>query len=145
EMTVPTLNAEGGTPMGEAINLALDMVTQQKVRYNDYGTPYYRPWVFCITDGCPTDNYQSAMQRLKQMESDKKVLGYCVGVENFDKSVMGMIFDHSRIFELRNLNFPSLFKFVSSSLAVVRNSGEASGGTVKVDAPADLQKVEISF
>jgi uncharacterized protein YegL len=103
--------------MGEAIDWALDLITQQKARYNELGTPYYRPWLFCITDGEPTDDCHSAAARLKQMEQDKKVLGYCVGVENFNKEIMAKIFDLSRIFELTNLDFPGLFKFVSNILA----------------------------
>jgi uncharacterized protein YegL len=73
------------------------------------------------------------------MEDDSKVLGYCVGVENFNRNVMASVFNKERIFELKDLDFPSLFKFVSSSLAAARNSGEASGGSVNVEAPSTLK------
>jgi uncharacterized protein YegL len=144
-MEPPLLSANGGTPMGEALDMALDLIEQQKARYNELGTPYFRPWVFCITDGEPNDNYQAAAQRLKNMESTKKVLGYCVGVENFNRNVMTTIFDPERIFELKNLNFPALFKFVSSSLASVRNSDPNAGNSVAVDAPSDLHKITMTF
>lgn len=139
EMIPPTLIANGGTPMGAAIEKALDMITTQKAKYNEYGTPYYRPWIFCITDGGPNDSYVAAAQRLKLMESEKKVLGYCVGVENFDRNTMATIFDRERLFELENLDFPSLFKFVSSSLATVRNSDSSGSRTVEVEAPRTLK------
>lgn len=45
EMIPPTLTANGGTPMGAAIDKALDMIAEQKAKYNQYGTPYYRPWI----------------------------------------------------------------------------------------------------
>jgi len=138
-MNPPVLNANGDTPMGEAIDWALDLIGQQKARYNEYGTPYYRPWVFCITDGEPNDNYQAAAQRLKQMENDTKVLGYCVGVENFNKRTMASIFNTERIFELKNLDFPGLFKFVSSSLTTVRNSDPSGGNQVEVVSPNTLK------
>lgn len=138
-MNPPMLSANGGTPMGEAIDWALDIIEQQKARYNNYGTPYYRPWIFCITDGEPNDNYQFAAQRLKQMEDDKKVLGYCVGVENFNRNTMLNIFNIERIFELQNLDFPGLFKFVSNSLTTVRNSDPNAGNHVEVDAPNTLK------
>ena len=144
-MDPPILLAAGGTPMGGAIDMALDIIGQQKIRYNDLGTPYFRPWVFCITDGEPNDDYIVATQRLKQMEDQKKVLGYCVGVENFNRQAMANIFNHERIFELKNLNFPALFKFVSSSLASVRNSDPNAGNSVAVDAPGDLHKITVSF
>jgi uncharacterized protein YegL len=138
-MNPPSLSANGQTPMGGAIDWALDLITHQKARYNDFGTPYFRPWVFCITDGEPNDDYHAPAARLKQMEQDKKVLGYCVGVENFNKEIMATIFDKSRIFALNNLDFPGLFKFVSSSLVAVRNSDEATGGVVDVPAPSTLK------
>ena len=50
----PTLRSEGNTPMGEAINLGLDLVEQRKQTYKSQGISYYRPWIFLITDGEPT-------------------------------------------------------------------------------------------
>lgn len=145
EMTTPVLTADGGTPMGAALDKALDMIRAQKDRYNDLGTPYFRPWIFCITDGEPNDSYAAAVQRLKKSEEDKGVLGYCVGVESFNASTMAGIFNPERIFELKNLNFPALFKFVSNSLTTVRNSDPNGGRSVAVDAPADLHKISIAF
>lgn len=145
EMIPPTLTANGGTPMGAAIDKALDMIAEQKARYNELGTPYYRPWIFCITDGCPNDSYALAAQRLKDMEAATKVLGYCVGVANFDRRTMASIFNAERIFELENLNFPALFKFVSSSLATVRNSDPNGGRSVEVEAPSDLHTIKVAF
>ena len=145
EMIPPTLTANGGTPMGAAIDKALDMIAEQKAKYNQYGTPYYRPWIFCITDGGPNDSYATAAQRLKEMEDATKVLGYCVGVANFDRHTMASIFNPERIFELDNLNFPALFKFVSSSLATVRNSDPNGGRSVAVEAPGDLHTINVAF
>lgn len=145
EMMTPTLSANGGTPMGAAIDKALDMIADRKEQYNELGTPYYRPWIFCITDGYPNDAYEMAAQRLKKMETDTKVLGYCVGVANYDRNKMLKIFDSKRIFELDNLNFPALFEFVSSSLATVRNSDQNSSGSVAVQAPSDLHTINMAF
>lgn len=75
------------------------------------------------------------------MEDRKGVLGYCVGVENFNRDTMKTIFNPERIFELANLDFPGLFEFVSNSLAEVRNSDETSGGAVDVEAPSTLKIV----
>ena len=126
EMKTPTLEADGGTPMGKAIDLALKIINKRKETYNQYGTPYFRPWIFCITDGEPNDDYKEAVEMLKESESKKHVLAYCVGVENFNRNIMSEIFNAKRIFELRDTNFSSMFEFVSNSLSSMRNSDSSA-------------------
>jgi uncharacterized protein YegL len=140
-MKAPELIAYGASPMGEALKLGLEMVYKRKEIYSLAGTPYYRPWIFCITDGTPTDDWESAAMMLKKAEESKKVLGYCVCVENdadFSKKEIFSIFNHSRILKLDNLDFSGLFEFVSNSLAAVGKSDPNSDSMVTVDAPHTL-------
>jgi len=78
----PTLIASGQTPMGGGIELALDLIEQRKRDYKTNGVAYYRPWVFLITDGEPTDGnlWQQAAQRVHAMAAGKKVAFFAVGV-----------------------------------------------------------------
>lgn len=67
----PTLKAQGDTPMGSAIREGIELVRQRKEEYRSNGIPYYRPWIFLITDGGPTDEWQTAAAAVHEGEANK--------------------------------------------------------------------------
>lgn len=143
DMCVDELQAYGQTVMGAALETGMDMITQQKNVYSYAGTPYFRPWIFCITDGGPNDDYREAAERLRWMEENKKVVAYCVGVENFRVDIMRQIFNPDNIFGLKDCDFTGLFRFVSSSLAAVRTSTDETA-SIDVEAPATMFKIPLN-
>ncbi|MGH9834251.1 MAG: vWA domain-containing protein, partial [Blastocatellia bacterium] len=62
----PRLNAEGDTPIGLAIEKAVEIVRDRKAAYKQNGISYYRPWIFLISDGEPTDNWQRAAELVRR-------------------------------------------------------------------------------
>src|SRR5262249_42940537 len=129
----PTLNAGGDTPMGAAIRQGIDMLRARKELYKANGVPYTRPWFFLITDGGPTDEWQSAASQIQQGEQAKNFVFYGVGVEGANFDVLRQLSTRSEPLRLKGLAFRELFKWLSSSQAAASRS--KPGETVPLANP----------
>lgn len=117
QFTPPKLEASGNTPMGETIEYALNLLEGRKTTYKQNGILYYRPWIFLITDGAPTDNWQYASQRLKEAEAQRRLLFFPVGVQGADMKTLRQIAPPERPpIMLNGLDFRSLFVWLSTSM-----------------------------
>lgn len=128
----PTLSASGDTPMGSAIEKALDLVESRKNLYRGNGISYYRPWLFLITDGSPTDSWSSAARRIKDDEALKRLKFLAVGVEGADMDTLRKI-SVSEPLHLKKLDFKEMFSWLSNSLRSVSQS--SPGETVPLVNP----------
>ncbi len=128
----PVLSAGGDTPMGAAINLALDMLSARKAQYKANAIAYYRPWVFMVTDGAPTDSWQTAAQRIRTEDVNKSVAFFTVAVEGADMQTLAQIAPPTRKpVKLQGLKFVEMFQWLSRSQQRVSSSkpGENVGLT----------------
>ena len=115
------LSSGGGTPMGAAIEKAIDLVDMRKQAYRENGIVYYRPWVFLITDGEPTDDWKQAATRVHAAEEANGLAFFAVGVEGANIDVLSKIATRAPL-KLDGLKFVELFVWLSRSQRAVSTS-----------------------
>ena len=144
QMEPITLKAAGATAMGAGINMSIDMVKDRNRFYNSLGTPVFKPWIFMITDGSPTDDIETAARRIQEEES-KGAIGklkfFALGVGKYDKATLFRL--TKRVMELNDTDFAGIFNWMSESMVAIsvsRVGEEVKLGTLPENArvvPAD--------
>lgn len=125
----PKLSLRGTTPMGHALRAGLQAIEERVRQLVDEGRGHYKPWIFLITDGAPTDEWLSAADLIKAAEAQGKLHFFAVGVEDADMEVLNSLSSRSAK-KLAGLDFSKLFRWVSKGLITASHSG--TGDTIKM-------------
>ncbi len=125
----PTLEAHGMTAMNEALITALDEIEKRKALYKSQGVKYYRPWLFVLTDGLPTDSSKEkeAISKMQFAIENKKVTYMPMGIgakadldqlkKYYPDSVQAKV-----TLSANAEDFATAFKWLSASLAEITHS-----------------------
>lgn len=120
QMEPVNLTTGGCTAMGAAINMAIDKVKERNRFYASLGTPCFKPWIFMITDGAPTDSIDAAAQRIREEEtkgSHGKLKFWALGVPGFDEATLKKL--TKRVMALENTDFSGIFNWMSESMVAI--------------------------
>nr|WP_319539946.1 VWA domain-containing protein [uncultured Methanospirillum sp.] len=125
----PELEAGGYTPMGAAILEAASLIEKRKAEYRETGVDYYRPWIFLVTDGQPTDmsrgdaRWQEVIQVIHGGEADRKFLFWALGVDQANMTVLRELSPPNRTpLQLKEAQWSDMFLWLSRSLAKISDS-----------------------
>ena len=131
------IDNQGGTSIGSAVELALQLLEQRKKEYRNAGVDFYQPWLVLMTDGKPTDyTHIDIAKKVQDMVLNKKLTVFPIGVgEEADSDMMMVLskFSPKRSpLKLKGLNFTEFFEWLSQSVYAISQS--MPGETVSLNA-----------
>lgn len=131
---VPDLYADGDTPMGEAVSMALDLLEARKTEYRNAGVDYFQPWMVVMTDGQPTDSIDLASTRIRDLVKSKKLTVFPIAIgEDADLGQLSRLSPTRPPLKLQGLNFREFFLWLSRSVSRVSQSTPGESVTLDTD------------
>jgi uncharacterized protein YegL len=131
----PELFVDGLTPIGEGVNLAMDMLEERKQMYKESGIDYFQPWLVIITDGQPEGHDPSELERAIERTStaikEKKLTLFPIGVTGADMDILQRFSPTKRPLKLQGLKFDEFFEWLGKSIE--RTSISIPGEKVTLD------------
>jgi len=125
--TEPNLNASGCTALGEALELLCQCVDKEIVKTTSNTKGDWKPLVFLMTDGSPTDDIKKGLEAVRKQKFGTFVA--CAAGSAADTSVLKQITEC--VVSLDTADSESIkkfFKWVSASISVGSIKAEGGGG-----------------
>lgn len=114
---VPDIQAGGTTALGGALSLLADCIEREVVKGNVETKGDWKPVIFLLSDGSPTDNLQSGIEALKRVKTGTFVA--CAAGSAADSNTLKQITETVVSLDTADAtSIKSFFKWVSSSISV---------------------------
>lgn len=127
QFTEPTINAGGATALGEALRVLTDCINSEVRKSTETQKGDWKPLLFILTDGAPTDNWENALDGLKAAKPGNIIA--CAAGAGANTECLKKITPNVLI--MNNLSagdMAQFFAWVSSSIKVSSKSIDAAPG-----------------
>jgi len=117
--SIPPLKFSGNTALAGGVMKGLEILKARKAFYRAEGLDTFRPWVFLMTDGAPSDLdlVPAARDALFKAVGEHRLLFFPIGVKGADFDFLKSICPAgSKVYELEGLKFRDLFRWMSRSV-----------------------------
>ncbi len=123
EFILPTLVAgsTSGRSLGSALYVLVESIQQDLVLNTPTHHGDYRPLVFLLTDGAPTDNYQDAIEKLQLLRGSQKPTIIALGCgDAVNKTMLRELTENVFLMHTANPeNIKGFFRWMSGSITTI--------------------------
>lgn len=123
---MPDLKANGTTVLGEALTKLAQTVDKEVEKTTVKQKGDWKPLVFIMTDGAPTDNWQKGLNEFKKQKYGMVIA--CAAGQNANTSILKQITE--TVVQLDNADsgtIKAFFKWVSASISLGSQKIESGG------------------
>jgi len=126
------LSADGVTDMGKALSMVADQLKIPPM--SERALP---PVLVLISDGQPTDNFESGLEALMDQAWGKKAVRIAIAIgEDADNDVLQKFIGHAELKPLQANNSESLVKYIKwVSTAVLKSASSPASQAADVSSP----------
>lgn len=142
----PKLSVRTGTALGAALHLLQQCLRRDVVKTTDTTKGDYKPIVILLTDGQPTDEWESAADQIKQQRKPGIANIYAVACgPDGDTDVLRRVTDIVlQMKEMSRESFRKLFVWLTASVQTTSKALEGGGEGAALNLPALPQGIEMA-
>ena len=122
------IKASGTTALGEGLNLVATCIDREVAKTTAEQKGDWKPLVFIMTDGIPTDNWQNGLAEFKKR---KVAFTVACGVTGADSNLLKQITENVVFIDNDMQSISKFFAWVTASIGVSSTKVEDSGKEVK--------------
>ena len=122
----PTLNAGGGTSLGAALQKVVECANNELVKSTPEQKGDWKPLVFIMTDGSPTDNVEPGIQAFTAAKWG--IVVACAAGAGADKTILQRLTENVVTLDTADsTTIAAFFKWVSSSISASSKKVDEAG------------------
>ncbi|KAA6300510.1 MAG: hypothetical protein EZS26_003349 [Candidatus Ordinivivax streblomastigis] len=135
---MPDIQASGTTALGDALSLLANKIDAEITKTTAEVKGDWKPLIFLMTDGCPTDNWQKGLTEFQKRKVGLVVA--CAAGRDADTNVLKQITEIVvQLDTADSATIKAFFKWVSASVSTgsqkIENSGAEVGGLSELPPP----------